>query len=74
MTNEQLFELVESHFTNEYLKEVHFDFTNKSIKLLVVSPVTVEHIKFDSVLSDKQINQSVSYWDDPEKYPYFVGN
>ena len=74
MTNEQLFELVESHFTNEYLKEVHFDFTNKSIKLVVVPPVAVEHIKIDSVSSDKQINQSVSYWDDPEKYPYFVGN
>lgn len=54
MTDEQLFDLVKSHFTNEYLKEVHFNFTNESIKLVIARDHQVEHLKFECVLVDKQ--------------------
>lgn len=54
MTDEQLFDLVKSHFTNEHLKEVHFNLTNESIKLVLVRDPEVEHIKIDCVLEDKE--------------------
>jgi hypothetical protein len=54
MTNEELFELIKSHFNNEYIKQVTFDFTSNDINLTVVPPVSLEYIKFDCVLVNKE--------------------
>ena len=59
MTNEELFELVKSHF-NELVKshfnirKATFDFTSNDINLTVVRPVSLEYIKFTCVLVDKE--------------------
>ena len=59
MTNEELFELVKSHF-NELvkshfnIKKATFDFTSNDINLTVVRPVSLEYIKFTCVLVDKE--------------------
>ena len=55
MTNdEKLFELVKSHFNNEHIKKVTFDFTSNEINLIVVPPVSIEYIKIDCVLLNKE--------------------
>ena len=56
MTEEKLFDLIKSHFNIEHLKQVTFDFTNQSIELVVAPPVTINHIKFDAVLVNKENN------------------
>jgi hypothetical protein len=67
MTNEELFELVKSHFNelvkshfNELvkshfnIKKSTFDFTSNDINFIVVRPVPLEYIKFTCVLVDKE--------------------
>lgn len=49
MTDEQLFDLVKSHFTNEYLKEVHFNLTNESIKLVLVRDPEAEKLAIEAI-------------------------
>ena len=51
MTNEELFELVKSHFN---IRKATFDFTSNDINLIVVRPVPLEYIKFTCVLVDKE--------------------
>ena len=53
ISNEKLFELVKSHFNNEYTKKVTFDFTSNEINLIVAPPVTLDHIKINCVLLNK---------------------
>ncbi len=59
MTNEELFELVKSHFNEPVkshfnIKKATFDFTSNDINLTVVLPVSLEYIKFTCVLVDKE--------------------
>jgi len=54
MTNEELFELIKSHFNNAYIKQVTFDFTNNDINLTVAPPVALEYIEFDCGLVNKE--------------------
>ena len=64
MTNEELFEIVKSHFNikkatfdftnNDIIKKATFDFTNNDINLTVVPQISLEYIKFTCLLVDKE--------------------
>ena len=54
MTDEQLLEFVKSYFNNEYIKKASFDFENNCVHLTIVPPVSLERIKIDWVLVDRE--------------------
>lgn len=54
MTDEQLLELVKAYYNNEYITKASFDFENNCVHLTIVPPVSLERIKIDCVLVDKQ--------------------
>jgi hypothetical protein len=54
MTDEQLLEFVKSYFNNEYITKASFDFENNCVHLTIVPPVSLERIKIDWVLVDRE--------------------
>jgi hypothetical protein len=53
-TDEQLPECLKSYFNNEYITKASIDFEKSCVYLTIVPPGSLERIKIDCVLADKE--------------------
>lgn len=51
---EQLLECLKSYFNNEYITKASIDFEKNCVHLTIVPPGSLERIKIDCVLADKE--------------------
>lgn len=54
MTDEQLLECLKSYFNNEYITKASIDFEKSCVYLTIAPPVSLEYIKIDCILADKE--------------------